>query len=79
MKQFTFNDIKEFCKNHFMEYMGEAETAIVIKFIDDEGYVRAGFLDLCNDTAEEVSGVWLYVDYDMFGENRYMFNFKRIA
>ena len=79
MKKFTFNDIKEFCKDHFMEYMGEAETVITFSFIGQDHVRKIGFIDLAEGTEEDLDGMWLYVNYDMFGKDKYMFNFKRIA
>lgn len=79
MKKFTFNDIKEFCRGHYHEYMGESKVAIVFSFISQDSNRKMGFLDLVEGTDTELSGTWQYDGYDMFGENKYMFNFKRIA
>lgn len=79
MKKFTFNDIREFCKAHYGEYMGEPETAIAFKFNDQDFTRKAGFTDLAGGADIELNGVWIYDGYDMLGVNDYMFNFKRIA
>ena len=79
MKRLTFNDIKEFCKEHYGEYMRETETAIVFSFID-QGFTRKiTFLELAGGMELDLGGMWQYVDCDTFGENGYVFNFKRIA
>lgn len=79
MKIFTLNDIKEFCKAHYRDYMKEAETAIVFSFID-QGFTRKiTFLELANSVGPDIDGMWQYVDCDMFGKNKYIFNFKRTA
>lgn len=79
MKTFTFNDIKEFCKTNYWDYLGEKGLTIVFSFIDQGFRRNKSFLDLAVGTHNELSGMWQYDGYDMFGENRYMFNFKRIA
>lgn len=80
MKKFTFNDIREFCKTHYGEYMEEAETAITFDFNNGQDFTgKTGFLDLAGGADIELDGVWVYDGYDMFGDNRYMFKFKRIA
>ena len=79
MKKFAFNDIKEFCRTHYMEYMREAETAIVFSFIGQHFTVKKTFLELATGTGSDLGGVWQYVGDDTFGENKYIFNFKRIA
>lgn len=79
MKKFTFNDIREFCRAHYEEYMRETETAITFSFIGQHSTRKMGFLDLAEGTESELNGTWQYDGYDMFGENGYMFNFKRIA
>lgn len=79
MKKFTFNDIKGFCKDHFMEYMGESATAITFSFYDQDSVSKIGFIDMVEDAYPSLSGMWVYDNYEMFGEARYMFNFKRIA
>lgn len=79
MKKLTFNDIKEFCKEHYGEYMMETETAIVFSFID-QGFTRKiTFLELAEGMELDLGGMWQYVDCDMFGKHKYIFNFKRIA
>lgn len=79
MKTFTFNDIKEFCKTHYGEYMGESETAITFTFIGQDTVRKVGFLDLALTEVTGLNDRWIYVDYSMFGKDKYMFNFKRIA
>lgn len=79
MKRFTFNDIKEFCKSHYRDYMMEVETEIEFSFID-QGFTRKiTFLELANIAGPDLGGMWQYVDCDMFGKNKYIFNFKRTA
>lgn len=79
MKKFTFNDVKEFCKKHYGEYMQEEGTAITFSFIGQDSTRKMGFLDLAEGTESELSGTWQYVDCDTFGKNGYVFNFKRTA
>ena len=79
MKKFTFNDIKEFCKEHYGEYMREVETAIVFRFIDQDKKNCFTFLELANSVGPDLGGMWQYADCDMFGENKYVFKFKRTA
>lgn len=79
MKTFTLNDIKEFCKAHYYEYLGERELAIVFSFIDHGLRRTIGFIELAEETDNGPSCTWQYLGYGMFGENKYMFNFKRIA
>lgn len=79
MKKLTFNDIKEFCKEHYGEYMMETETAIMFSFID-QGFTRKiTFLELAVGMELDLGGMWQYVDCDMFGKHKYIFKFKRIA
>lgn len=79
MKKLTFNDIKEFCKEHYGEYMRETETAIVFSFFD-QGFTRKiTFLELAGSAGPDLDGMWQYVDCNMFGKNKYIFNFKRTA
>lgn len=79
MKTFTFNDIKEFCKTHYREYLAETETAITFSFLN-QGYRRTTtFIDMAEGMAYGLSGTFKYLGYAEFGENKYMFNFKRIA
>lgn len=79
MKRLTFNDIKEFCKEHYGEYMRETETAIVFSFID-QGFTRKiTFLELAEGMEPDLGGMWQYVDCDMLIPDIYNFNFKRTA
>lgn len=79
MKKFTFNSIKEFCKVHYGDYMREAETAIVFSFIGQDFTRKITFLELAEGAVSDLGGMWQYVDCDMFGKNKYIFNFKRTA
>ena len=79
MKRFTFNNIKEFCRAHYVEYIREAETGIVFSFSGQHFTIKKSFLELATGTGADLSGVWKYVGHDMFGDNKYMFKFKRIA
>lgn len=79
MKKFTFNDIKEFCKTHYREYMSEPETAIVFSFTCPDFVRKTGFVDIVECVDAAIDGKWVYDGYDMFGKNKYIFNFKRIA
>ena len=79
MKNFTFNDIREFCKTHYGEYMEEPETAITFDFNAQDFTRKMGFIDLAEGADIELDGVWQYVGHDMFGKNKYIFKFKRIA
>lgn len=59
--------------------MREPETAIVFSFID-QGFTRKiTFLELAEGVEPDLGGMWQYTDCDMFGNNKYIFNFKRIA
>lgn len=79
MKTFTFNDIKEFCRTHYREYLEETKTAIIISFLD-QGYRRTTtFLGMAEGTESELSGTFKYLGCGELVENTYMFNFKRIA
>lgn len=78
MKRFTFNDIKEFCKAHYEEYLNEPGLTILIDF-DVQGHVKEmGFTDLVEYEDTEVS-TWQYAGHDMFGDNAHAFKFKRTA
>ena len=79
MKTFTFNDIKEFCKTHYREYLGEVEVSIVFSFLDKGLRRTITFLELAVGMELDLGGMWQYVGCGDFGENKYMFNFKRIA
>lgn len=79
MKKFTFNDVKEFCKKHYGEYMKEAETAIVFSFIGQDVTRKITFLELVEGMEPDLGGMWQYVDCDMFGKHKYIFKFKRTA
>lgn len=77
MKNFTFNQIKEFCKKHYEEYLNEP-GAIMIDF-DIQGHVKEmGFTDLVDYVGTEDS-TWQYAGYDMLGDNAHVFKFKRTA
>lgn len=79
MKTFTFNDIKEFCKTHYREYLAETETAITFSFLD-QGYRRTTtFIDMVEGRESGLSGTFKYLGYAELVENIHMFNFKRIA
>lgn len=79
MKKFTFNQIKEFCKTHYREYLGEAEVAIVFSFLDKGIRRTITFIEMVEGMESGLSGTFEYLGCGDFGENRYMFNFKRIA
>lgn len=79
MKKFTFNDIKEFCKTHYKEYMREAKTAIMFSFIAQDFTRKITFLELSVGEEPDLGGMWKYVGCDTFGDNKYIFNFKRTA
>lgn len=79
MKILTFNDIKEFCKEHYGEYMRETETAIVFSFLDKGIRRTITFIEMAEGMESGLSGTFEYLGCGDFGENRYMFNFKRIA
>lgn len=79
MKKFTFNDIKEFCKTNYWEYLGEKGVVIKFSFIYHGHRKITTFMDLVVGKDNELSGTWQYLGCGMFGENMYMFNFKRIA
>ena len=79
MKTFTFNDIKEFCKTHYREYLGEAEVAVVFSFLDKGLRTTITFTDMAEGVEYGLSGTFKYLGCGDFGENKYMFNFKRIA
>lgn len=79
MKRFTLDDIKEFCKAHYEDYMGETETAIAFSFLD-RGFRRTiTFLEMVEGMESGLSGTFEYLGCGDFGENKYMFNFKRAA
>ena len=77
MKKFTFNQIKEFCKAHYEEYLEEI-GAILIDFIDHGSVKEMGVIDLVEAEETEVS-TWQYVGYEMLGDNAHIFKFKRTA
>lgn len=79
MKTFTFNDIKEFCKAHYIEYLGEAEVTIAFSFLDRGIRRTITFLDMVEGAESGLSGTFEYLGCGDFGENLYRFNFKRIA
>lgn len=77
MKNFTFKQIKEFCKAHFEEYLDE--VGVILIDFDVQGHVKeVGFTDLVEYEGTEVS-TWQYAGYDMLGENFHVFKFKRAA
>ena len=77
MKKFTFNQIKEFCKAHYEEYLEEIDT-ILIDFIDHDSVKEMGVTDMV-EVEETEDSTWQYVGYDMLGDNAHVFKFKRIA
>lgn len=78
MKTFTFNDIKQFCKAHYEEYLEQSDAAIVFDFIG-WGYVRkTSFVTLAQDKLE-LRGTWAYEGCDMLSPDIYNFKFKRTA
>lgn len=79
MKKFTFNQIKEFCKEHYGEYMRETKTAIVVSFIARDFTRKITFLELAGGMEPDLGGMWQYVDCDMLSPDIYDFKFKRIA
>ena len=79
MKKFTFNDIKEFCKAHYEEYMCEPETAIVFSFECPDFVRKTTFIDMAECVDAALDGKWVYDGYKTFGDNRYIFKLKRIA
>ena len=83
MKTFTLTEIKDFCKAHYKEYMGEATLAILFDFIDQGHVIKTSFLTLVKDVVDEDSlalgGVWKYAGSDMLNQDMYVFKFKRIA
>ena len=66
-------------QNALREYMEEPETAITFDFNGQDFTIKTGFLDLAKGADIELDGVWVYDGYDMFGDNRCEFKFKRIA
>lgn len=77
MKKFTFNQIKEFCKKHYDEYVDEPGV-IMIDF-EVQGHVKEmGFTYLVGYEGTKV-GTWQYAGYDMFPDNTHVFKFKRTA
>lgn len=79
MKIFTFKQIKEFCKAHYREYLGEVEVTILFSFLD-RGFRRTiTFLDITKGVESGLSGTFEYLGCGDFGENVYIFNFKRTA
>lgn len=79
MKTFTFNDIKEFCKTHYREYLGEAEVTIAFSFLDRGIRRTITFPDMVEGMESVLSGTFEYLGCGDFGKNKYIFNFKRTA
>lgn len=77
MKKFTFNQIKEFCKAHYEEYLEEIGT-ILIDFIDHDSVKEMGVTDMV-EVEETEDSTWQYAGYDMLGDNAHVFKFKRTA
>lgn len=78
MKKFTFNDIKQFCKEHYEEYLEEGDVKIMFDFLG-WGYVRKTSFDTLAQNEIELSGTWAYEGCDMLSPDIYDFKFKRIA
>lgn len=79
MKKFTLNDIKEFCKAHYYDYLGEAKVVIMFSFLDQGVRRTTTFIDLVEGKGSDVRGTFEYIGYGVLGENKHVFNFKRIA
>lgn len=77
MKKFTFNQIKEFCKKHYEEYLNEP-GAILFDFKVQGAVKEIGFTDLVESEDTEVS-TWYYDGHEMTGDNNHVFKFKRTA
>lgn len=78
MKIFTFNQIKEFCKAHYEEYLNEPGLTILIDFNVQGNVKETGFTDLAEYEGTEVS-TWQYAGHEMSGDNAHVFKFKRPA
>ena len=78
MKKFTLNDIKQFCKEHYEEYLEDLSTAIVFDFLG-WGYVRKTSFGTLAQNEIELDGTWVYEGCDMLSPDIYNFKFKRIA
>lgn len=78
MKIFTFNQIKEFCKAHYEEYLEESGLTILIDFNVQGNVKETGFTDLVEYEGAEDS-TWQYAGHDMYGDNNHVFKFKRAA
>lgn len=78
MKKFTLNDIKEFCKKHYEEYLQERDLVIMVDFITDDYVKKVTFSSLAQ-SEHYFGGVWVYDGCDRSGDDAYNFNFKRIA
>lgn len=78
MKKFTFNDIKQFCKAHYEEYLEQDDVVIMLEFIG-WGYVRKTSFGALAQDKLELRGTWTYEGCDMLSPDIYNFNFKRTA
>lgn len=78
MKKFTLNDIKQFCKEHYEEYLEQRDVAIVFDFIG-WGCVRKTSFGTLAQNEIEFGGTWVYEGCDMLSADIYNFKFKRIA
>lgn len=78
MKKFTFNDIKQFCKAHYEEYLEQGDVTIVLDFIG-WGYVRKTSFGTLAQNNLELRGTWAYEGCDMLSPDTYNFKFKRTA
>lgn len=78
MKKFTFNQIKEFCKAHYEEYLNEPDLIILFDFNTQGDVKETGFIDLVEYEGTEASA-WQYAGHEMPGDNVHVFNFKRTA
>lgn len=78
MKKFTLNDIKRFCREHYVEYLKEGDVSIVFDFLG-WGYVRKTSFGTLAQNEIEFSGTWVYEGCEMLSPDIYNFKFKRIA
>ena len=81
MKKFTFNDIKQFCKEHYEECLEGLEQSDVTIFFDfiGWGYVRKTSFSTLAQNEIDLRGTWAYEGCDMLSPDIYDFKFKRIA
>lgn len=78
MKKFTLEQIKEFCRAHYGEYLQERNLVIRVDFISEDYVKKISFSNLAISECY-FSGLWRYAGCDTVDSNIHIFKFKRIA